>query len=147
MGRHHHIARPPDVDRARRAGGVRARFDPRAHRRRPGTGRGARAENGPPVQTYRSPEARGDQAPQTRGDEARADAAKANQRANEAAERAAALEKEAAETRLQYEKLKAAVAWRIIEPNNTKRLVKRLSERPSVVQLEYVQGDPEAQRL
>jgi len=83
----------------------------------------------------------------TRGDEARADAAKANQRASEAAERAAALEKEAAETRLQYEKLKAAVAWRIIEPNNTKRLVKRLSESPSVVQLEYVQGDPEAQRL
>jgi hypothetical protein len=83
----------------------------------------------------------------TRGEEARADAAKANQRASEAAERAAALEKEAAETRLQYEKLKAAVAWRSIEPNNVKRLVKRLSERPSVVQLEYVQGDPEAQRL
>src|SRR5207253_10977167 len=52
----------------------------------------------------------------TRGEEARADAARANQRASEAAERAAALEKEAAETRLQYEKLKAAVAWRIIEP-------------------------------
>jgi hypothetical protein len=83
----------------------------------------------------------------TRGDEARADAAKANLRASEAAERAAALEKEAAETRLQYEKLKAAVAWRSVEPNNMKRLVKRLSERRSVVQLEYVQGDPEAQRL
>lgn len=74
-------------------------------------------------------------------------AANANQRASDAAERAAALETEAAETRLQYETLKAAVAWRLIEPNNIQRLVKRLSERPSVVQLEYVQGDPEAQRL
>ncbi|HEV2098675.1 MAG TPA: hypothetical protein VGR45_07075 [Stellaceae bacterium] len=83
----------------------------------------------------------------TKGDEARADAAKANLRASEAAERAAALEKEAAETRLQYEKLKAAVAWRIIEPDNIKRLVNRLLARPSVVRIEYLQGDPEAQRL
>jgi hypothetical protein len=33
-------ARPLDADRAWRAGGVRARFDPCAHRRRPGAGRG-----------------------------------------------------------------------------------------------------------
>jgi DNA invertase Pin-like site-specific DNA recombinase len=36
---------------------------PRAHRRRPGAGRGARAENGPTAQTNRAPKARGDQAP------------------------------------------------------------------------------------
>jgi len=35
----------------------------RAHRRRPGAGRGTPAANGPTVQTHRSPEARGDQAP------------------------------------------------------------------------------------
>jgi DNA invertase Pin-like site-specific DNA recombinase len=40
--------------------------NPRAHRRRPGAGRGARAANGPAVQTHRSPEARGDQAAKPR---------------------------------------------------------------------------------
>jgi hypothetical protein len=50
MGRHHHITRAVDADRPWRAGGVRARFDPRAHRRRPRAGRDARAENGPTVQ-------------------------------------------------------------------------------------------------
>jgi len=43
----------------------------RAHRRRPGAGRGARAENGPTVQAHRSPKARGDQAPQPRRDACR----------------------------------------------------------------------------
>ena len=36
------------------------------HRRRPGAGRGARAENGPAAQTNAAPEARGDQAPRPR---------------------------------------------------------------------------------
>ena len=45
---------------------VRARFDPCAHRRRPGAGRGARPENGPTAQTNAAPEARGDQAPRHR---------------------------------------------------------------------------------
>jgi DNA invertase Pin-like site-specific DNA recombinase len=39
---------------------------PGAHRRRPGAGRGARAENGPTVQTHRSPETLGDQSPRPR---------------------------------------------------------------------------------
>src|SRR6516164_2012423 len=53
----------------------------------------------------------------TRGDEARADAAKANLRASEAAERAAALEKEAAETREQYETVgKAALGKTVRSP-------------------------------
>jgi hypothetical protein len=57
VGRHHDIARALDADRARRAGGVRARSYPRAHRRRPRAGRGARAENGPTAQTNAAPEA------------------------------------------------------------------------------------------
>jgi hypothetical protein len=71
MGGHHDITRPVDVDRAWRASRVRARFDPCAHRRRPGAGRGARAENGPTVQTHRSPKARADQAPKARRDACR----------------------------------------------------------------------------
>ena len=71
MGRHDDITRVADADRAWRAGGVRARFDPDAHRRRPGASRGARAENGPTVQTHRPPEARGDQAPEPRRDACR----------------------------------------------------------------------------
>jgi Resolvase, N terminal domain len=35
LGRHHHTARPVDVDRARGAGGVRAKLDPCTDQRRP----------------------------------------------------------------------------------------------------------------
>ncbi len=42
MGRHHHGARPLDPHGLRRPCGVRARADPRAHRRRPHTGQGER---------------------------------------------------------------------------------------------------------
>jgi DNA invertase Pin-like site-specific DNA recombinase len=42
-----------------------------AHRRRPSAGRGARAENGPTVQSHRSPKVRGDQAPKPRRDACR----------------------------------------------------------------------------
>ena len=35
LGRHHDIARPADADRARRAGGVRTRSDPRAPAKAP----------------------------------------------------------------------------------------------------------------
>src|SRR6266446_1964528 len=48
-----------DAHRAWRAGGVRARPNPRTNGRRPSAGRGARAEDGPTVQAHRSPEARG----------------------------------------------------------------------------------------
>src|ERR1700680_959316 len=65
------IARAIDAYCSWGAGRVRARFDPRAHRRRPGAGRGARAEDGPTVQAHRPPEARGDQASQPRRDACR----------------------------------------------------------------------------
>ena len=54
------------ADRARRPCRVRTRPDPRAHRRRPTAGRGARAENGPAAQIDAASEARGDQAPRQR---------------------------------------------------------------------------------
>jgi hypothetical protein len=47
------------------------RYNPRPQRRRPEAGCGARAENGPTVQTHRPPEARGDQAPKPRRDPCR----------------------------------------------------------------------------
>jgi hypothetical protein len=50
MGRYHDIEWAINADRAWRTGGIRARFDPRVHRRRPGAGRGARAENRRTVQ-------------------------------------------------------------------------------------------------
>jgi DNA invertase Pin-like site-specific DNA recombinase len=46
MGRHYDIARALDAHRAWRAGGVRARPNPGAHRRRPSAGRGARVKLG-----------------------------------------------------------------------------------------------------
>jgi hypothetical protein len=58
--------RPLDADRARRAGGVRTRSYPGAHRGGPGPGRGAQAENGATAQTNAAPEARGHQAPRSR---------------------------------------------------------------------------------
>jgi hypothetical protein len=63
MGRHHHIARAADADRARRAGGVRARPDQNPDRRRPGAGCRPGAENGPAAQAHPAPAARGDQTP------------------------------------------------------------------------------------
>jgi hypothetical protein len=50
----------------RRAGGVRARFDPCAHRRRPGAGRGARAADGTTAEAHPASAERGDQAPRPR---------------------------------------------------------------------------------
>ena len=47
MGGHHDAARALDADGSRRPGGVRARIDPRAHRRRPRARQGARREDGP----------------------------------------------------------------------------------------------------
>jgi len=77
----------------------------------------------------------------------RRDVASAGERAATANERAAILEKENLATKLQYERLKAAVSWRTIEPRDLELLTRHLATRPSVVQLEYVQGDPESQNL
>jgi hypothetical protein len=56
-------ARAFDADRPRRAGGVRARVDPRPHRRRPGAGEGARAKLGPTFQAHPTPAQRSDSPP------------------------------------------------------------------------------------
>ena len=50
------------LSRSRR---VRARFDPRAHRRRPGAGRGAGRQNGASAEAHAAPAARSDQAPRS----------------------------------------------------------------------------------
>src|SRR3954452_5355586 len=47
MGRHHDAARPPYVDGARRLSGIRTRFDPRPHRRRPRPRQGERRQTRP----------------------------------------------------------------------------------------------------
>ena len=59
MGRHHHIARPTDADRARRPGRVRARADPRPHERGPGAreGRGVRLGRKPKLTPHQQREA------------------------------------------------------------------------------------------
>jgi hypothetical protein len=63
VGRYDYRARAFDADRPRRAGGVRARIDPRSHRRRPGAGQGARAELGPTLQAHPASAGRGDSPP------------------------------------------------------------------------------------
>lgn len=65
----------------------------------------------------------------------------------QANERAASLEKEAAEAKLQYEKLKAAVAWRAVAPDQLPLLAKLLATHVATVQLEYVRGDAESQQF
>ena len=59
MGRHHHGARPFDADRLRRAGGVRARVDPRPHRRRtrPRHGNGVKIGRKPKLTAHQKREA------------------------------------------------------------------------------------------
>jgi resolvase-like protein len=55
-----HGTRAFDADRARRAGGVRTRIDPRPHWRRPRASQGARAELGPTLQAHPASAERGD---------------------------------------------------------------------------------------
>ena len=79
-------------------------------------------------------------------DIAKADAqiALANEGAAKANERAANLEKDAASARLETEKLKAVVAWRVLSPATALALEKALTANPGVVNLRYIDGDPEA---
>jgi hypothetical protein len=68
---------------------------------------------------------------------ARTEAAKAN-------ERAATLENEAAQARLEQEKLKAQLAWRVLPPAAVTAIEQRLSQAPSAINVEHVANDPEA---
>src|SRR5208282_4694040 len=63
MGRHDDRPRALDANCPRRAGGVRARIDPRPHQRRPRAGQGARAELGPTLQADPTSAERGDTPP------------------------------------------------------------------------------------
>jgi len=73
---------------------------------------------------------------------ARAEEAKAA--SSEANARAAELEKEAANARLETERIKEAVAWRVMPPESASELEKVLSTKPGSVNLRYMDGDPEA---
>lgn len=70
-------------------------------------------------------------------DVAKADAAKAN-------ERAAELEREAAKSREEAERLKGVVQWRAIPATNASELERLLAAKPGAVNLRWTDGDPEA---
>jgi hypothetical protein len=69
----------------------------------------------------------------------------ANEVAAQAHERAAALENDAAQARLEQERLKARLAWRVIAPEGRAKMVELLSARPSALNIEFVSTDTEAQ--
>ncbi|MHB8624440.1 MAG: hypothetical protein ACYDBA_13975 [Sulfuricaulis sp.] len=58
--------------------------------------------------------------------------------------RSAELEKETADARLETERIKEAVAWRILPSENASELEKVLAAKPGSVNLRYTDGDPEA---
>jgi hypothetical protein len=74
------------------------------------------------------------------GDEAKSEAA-------HAIERAAGLEKEAAVAKLEHERLKAQIAWRVIPAGNAAELEKSLASKPGSVIIMCVDNDPEASGL
>jgi hypothetical protein len=76
--------------------------------------------------------------------EAKTEGIKAGEKAGNALVRAAELEKEAANAKLETERLKATVAWRSISPEIAASLEKILSATPGSVNLRYTDGDPEA---
>ncbi len=76
-------------------------------------------------------------AAETKAEGFRLDIARAN-------ENTARLEREAASAKLETEKLKQVVAWRIIQPEAAAELEKILSGKPGSVNLRYTDGDPES---
>jgi len=68
----------------------------------------------------------------------------AGKTAGDALVRAAELEKEAASARLETEKIKRVVAWRVISPPIASALETALAAHPGSVNLRYMDGDPEA---
>lgn len=76
--------------------------------------------------------------------DANQEAGRANENAGNAILRAAELEKEAAAARLETEKIKEVVAWRVLTKENASELEKVLAAKPGSVNLRYVDGDPEA---
>jgi hypothetical protein len=78
------------------------------------------------------------------GETAKADVAKANAEITEAKRQTAVLEKDAAEARLEQERLKAQLAWRSLSPAAFARLVEVLSSAKGSVVVGYIQHDPES---
>jgi hypothetical protein len=76
--------------------------------------------------------------------EARKEGIEAGKTAGNAVLRAAELEKDAANARLETEKIKEVVAWRTIQPESASELEKVLAAKPGAVNLRYMDGDPEA---
>jgi hypothetical protein len=76
--------------------------------------------------------------------DAKREGIEAGRTAGDALVRAAELEKEAANARLETEKIKRAVAWRVISPEDALKLEKALVAKPGSVNLRYTDGDPEA---
>lgn len=68
----------------------------------------------------------------------------AGRAASDALLRAAELEKDAAEARLESEKIKAAVAWRAVSPESAAKMEQVLLKQPGWINLRYIDGDPEA---
>jgi hypothetical protein len=76
--------------------------------------------------------------------DARKEGIRAGETAGNAILRAAELEKDAANVRLETEKIKSVVAWRTISPDIASKLEAVLITRPGSVNLRYTDGDPEA---
>jgi len=68
----------------------------------------------------------------------------AGKTAGDALVRAAELEREAANARLETEKIRKAVAWRVIPQEEILKLEQVLATKPGSVNLRYTDGDPEA---
>jgi hypothetical protein len=76
--------------------------------------------------------------------DAKREGVEAGKTAGNALVRAAELEKEAADARLETEKIKRAVAWRTISSADALTLGNTLATKPGSVNLRYMDGDPEA---
>lgn len=79
--------------------------------------------------------------------EARAELGKANADIARANARAAALENDAAQARLEQERLKAQLAWRTIAPVPAGNLTALLALKAAQVNIQYPSGDTEAEYL
>jgi hypothetical protein len=76
--------------------------------------------------------------------DAKREGIEAGKTAGDAMLRAAGLEKEAADARLQTERLKAQLAWRTLSADEAAALKAALAKHPGSVNLRYMDGDPEA---
>lgn len=81
-----------------------------------------------------------------RGEEATAGLAKANAAIAEQTTRAASFERDAALARLDAERIKQAIAWRVLSTTHMKAIV-RNAGKPQALNIRYTDGDPEALAL